>query len=165
MVSLGAVAYYKGKEAGNFTANLHPVTGTHPDTDTEKFWKANPEAWQQTLVNRRYAGDVIDDFVQWVEKLPGTPVAVCWPSGFDFTFVYWYCHRFTGDCPFVRNSIDIRSYAAGKLGKSYSKISKRDLFKLSQVPRRPHTHVAVEDAREQGELFQALLSYESSTGK
>ncbi len=30
----------------------------------------------------------------WVKSLPGTPVFVAYPAGFDFLFVYWYLIRF-----------------------------------------------------------------------
>ena len=36
-------------------------------------------------------------FSSWIKALPGRPVFVAWPAAFDFTWVYWYLWRFTGD--------------------------------------------------------------------
>jgi hypothetical protein len=44
-------------------------------------------------------------YVLWLKALPGKPVFVGYPSGFDFLFVYWYLIRFAGESPFSPPSI------------------------------------------------------------
>ena len=79
------------------------------------------------------------------------------PAGFDFTFVYWYLVRFTGDSPFSHSALDIKTYAMAMLKTGYRDTTKR------AMPRRwfdngPHTHVALDDAIGQGALFCNMLA-------
>lgn len=98
----------------------------------------------------------IVEYVSWLKSLPGRPVFVAYPVGYDFTFIYWYLIRFAGESPFGHNGLDIRSYAMAVLKKGYKGCGK------SNVPKRwfddePHTHTALDDAIEQGALFCNML--------
>ena len=82
---------------------------------------------------------------------------VAYPAGFDFTFVYWYCHRFAGRSPFSHSALDVKTLAMAVLGTRFHETAKR------AMPRRwfdplPHTHVALDDAIEQGALFCNILA-------
>jgi len=95
-------------------------------------------------------------YVEWLEGLPGKPVFVAYPAGFDFLFVYWYLVKFTGGSPFSFSALDMRTFAMALLGCDYREASKRNM------PRRwfdalPHTHKALDDAIEQGALFCNML--------
>jgi DNA polymerase III alpha subunit (gram-positive type) len=84
------------------------------------------------------------------------PVFVAYPAGFDFTFVYWYLHRFAGESPFSHSALDMKTLAMALLRLPYREATKRNM------PRRwfealPHTHVALDDAVEQGALFCNML--------
>ena len=90
-------------------------------------------------------------------SLPGTPVFVAYPAGFDFLFVYWYLIRFAGESPFSFSALDIKTYAMAMLKIGYRESVKRNM------PRRwfdpfQHTHVALDDAIEQGALFCNMLA-------
>jgi hypothetical protein len=61
----------------------------------------------------------------WLKILPGVPVFVAYPVGFDFTFVYWYLHRFAGESPFSHSALDIKTLAMALLGKGYRESGKR----------------------------------------
>jgi hypothetical protein len=102
----------------------------------------------------------IHGFVRWVEAIPGKPVFIAYPAGFDFTFVYWYMMSFVGRSPFSFSALDIKSYAMAKLGKRYCEIHKGNLPQ-GWLPEDKHTHVAVDDAVEQGKLFMAMRGWES----
>ncbi len=96
-------------------------------------------------------------YLRWVRGLPGKPVFVAYPAGFDFTFVYWYLMRYAGESPFSHSALDVKTYAMALLGKPYRQATKRNM------PRRwfdklPHTHVALDDAIEQGALFCNMLA-------
>ncbi|HMN83852.1 MAG TPA: hypothetical protein PKA20_28525 [Burkholderiaceae bacterium] len=79
-------------------------------------------------------------------------------AGFDFLFVYWYLIRFVGESPFSHSALDMKSYAMAVLKTEYRKSTKRNM------PRQwfdefPHTHVALDDAIEQGALFCNMLKF------
>jgi hypothetical protein len=62
--------------------------------------------------------------VLWLKALPGKPVFVGYPAGFDFLFVYWYLIRFAGESPFSFSALDIKTYAMALLKKDYRKSTK-----------------------------------------
>jgi len=64
------------------------------------------------------------NYLDWVKALPGTPVFVAYPAGFDFMFVYWYLVRFTGESPFSHSAVDVKTYAMALLNKPYRRSGK-----------------------------------------
>jgi len=92
------------------------------------WWEQNPEAWQACRADPRDPGTAMNEYRTWLEALPGKPTFVGYPAAYDFMFVYWYLIRFTGGSPFSHSALG---------------------------PAR-HTHVALDDAIEQGELWLAM---------
>ena len=84
------------------------------------------------------------------------PVMVAFPASYDAMWVQWYLHRFVGDDPFRRRAIDIKTMAMVAMGAGYRATTKSSLPKRWRPPAK-HTHVAVEDAIEQGELFMNIV--------
>lgn len=157
MLSLGAVAYRADGEAlGEFSANLEtlPGAGVHPAT--AKWWEGFPEAWQACREDTRPPAAVMEEFAGWLEALPGMPIFVAWPATWDFMWVYWYLIQFTGRRPFSEHGIDMRSYAMGMRRKDFRHAGKNYLPRR-WFTERAHTHVALDDAHEQGELFMNML--------
>ena len=95
-------------------------------------------------------------YVFWLKALPGSPVSVGYPAAYDFLFVYWYLMRFVGESPFSHSALDIKTFAMALTGKTYRGSTKRDMPKR-WIPKSPHTHVALDDAIEQGQLFINML--------
>ena len=153
MLSLGSVAYRADKtEVDTFSVNLETLEGAEPDPVTMEWWQQFPEAWKACREDTREPAAAMEDYVRWLESLPGKPIFVGWPATWDFMWVYWYLMRFTGERPFSESALDIRSYAMGMRRKPFMKTGKHFL------PKRwfddlPHTHVALDDAREQGAMF------------
>ncbi|MEM1417306.1 MAG: 3'-5' exoribonuclease [Myxococcota bacterium] len=157
MLSLGAAAFTAdGTRHGTFSANLDTLEGATGHPETMAWWAGQPEAWEACRASPEAPAEVMARFRAWVEALPGRPVFVAYPAGFDFTFVYWYLHRFTGGSPFGFGAIDVKTYAMAALGRPYRDCVKGALPR-AWIPERPHTHVALDDALEQGELFLAML--------
>ncbi|MGL6094422.1 MAG: exonuclease [Fimbriiglobus sp.] len=153
MLSFGSVAFTAGKElVGTFEANLLtlPEAAGHPDTMA--WWATQPAAWAAHRQNPRDPAEAMPTYVAWLKSLPGKPVFVGYPAGFDFLFVYWYLIRFAGESPFSFSALDIKSYAMAKLGTGYRATVKRTMPAAWFSPR-PHTHKALDDARGQGALF------------
>jgi hypothetical protein len=88
--------------------------------------------------------------------LPGKPVFVGYPAAYDFLFVYWYLMRFAGESPFSHSALDIKTFAMALLKTDYRDATKRKMPK-AWFDKLPHTHVALDDAIEQGALFCNML--------
>ena len=86
----------------------------------------------------------------------GLPVMVAFPVAYDAMWGQWYMHRFVGDDPFRRRAINIKTLAMVAMGAGYRATANSSLPKHWRPPAR-HTHVAVEDAIEQGELFMNIV--------
>lgn len=158
MLSFASAAYLADKTlVETFTANLQTLPDASGDLKTMKWWQSQPEAWQATRTDLQEPADAMQSYVSWLKSLPGKPVFVAYPAGFDFLFVYWYLIRFTGESPFSFSALDIKSYAMAMLKTEYRKSSKRNMPK-HWFDSLPHTHVALDDAIEQGALFCNMLA-------
>ena len=157
MLSFGSAAYLADKTlVGTFTANLEtlPGAGTHPET--MKWWETQGEAWAACRREPRPPEEAMREYTAWLKGLPGKPVFVGYPVVFDYMFVQWYLHKFTGESPFSFHALDIKTYAMILLKRDYRDVTK------AIMPKRwfdglPHTHHALDDAIEQGALFCNML--------
>ncbi len=157
MLSLAAVAFTAdGDQLDEFSVNLEtlPEASAHPAM--AEWWLQFPEAWSACREDPKPPRQAMTEFADWVEKLPGLPIFVAWPATWDFMWVYWYLIRFTGRRPFSEHGIDIRSYAMGMRRKPFGKSGKSYLPKR-WLSEQPHSHIALDDAREQGEIFINML--------
>ena len=157
LLSLGAVAFDETQTYGEFSANLEMLPGAVPDPATLKWWKSKPEAWAAAREDPQDPKAALTRFVKWVEALPGRPVFVGFPAAYDFMFTYWYMIRFVGRSPFAHSALDMKTMGMTLLDLPYRRVTKGAL-KRAWPLKRKHSHVALEDAREQGELFLAMLA-------
>jgi hypothetical protein len=157
MLSFASAAYRADKTMlGTFTRNLVTLKGAAPHPKTEAWWKTQPQAWAACRVDVRPPEEAMPEYVAWLRGLPGKPVFVGYPAAYDFMFVYWYIMRFVDDSPFSHSALDIKTFAMCLLGSEYRETTKKTM------PRQwfdavPHTHVALDDALEQGALFCNML--------
>jgi len=80
-------------------------------------------------------------------------IFVAYPVAFDFMFVDWYLHKFAGSSPFGYSALDIKTYGMAMLNiRTYSGSTKRR-YPEHWFDDLPHTHIAVDDAIEQGAMF------------
>ena len=157
MLSIGSAAYIRDKQLiATFSANLETLDGASPHPRTAAWWATQPEAWAACRVNPEPPAVVMTRYVEWLKALPGKPVFVAYPAGFDFLFVYWYLMRFVGESPFGHSALDIKTYAMALLGTEFRQSTKRNMPK-QWFDTHPHTHVALDDAIEQGALFCNML--------
>lgn len=165
MLSLGAAAFARAGEDlplrlnAVFNVNLLPVDGTEPDRSTAEWWATQPEAYAEATRDPHEPRAAMHSFVRWVDSLPGRPVFVAYPAGFDFTFVYWYMMRFVGRSPFSFSAIDVKTLAMAALGGEYRHSNKRNWPAQWKRNAGAHAHVAVEDAVEQGWEFVEILNH------
>jgi ribonuclease T len=110
------------------------------------------------------AATAMRQFEEWVAQnvSPGArPVFAAFNAPFDWMFVDTYFQRYLGRNPFGHSALDIKAYAMGMLGTSWAAVSMRELSPR-YLDGRPLSHHAPGDARDQAELFRALLAEQSS---
>ena len=163
MLSLGSAAYRADKSLiATFEANLETLEGASGAPQTMAWWATQSEAWTACRADLQPPQTAMTQYLAWLKSLPGKPVFVAYPAGFDFTFVYWYLIKFTGESPFSHSALDMKTLALALLRFKDSKIGYRDATKRN-MPRHwfdklPHTHKALDDAIEQGALFCNMLA-------
>jgi hypothetical protein len=162
MLSLAVAAFDNEKVLqGQFTVNIKALPEATQDKDTmEEFWSKFPEQWKETQYNAVEPGEAMTLLHNWLvglKKQGYKLVFVGFPASFDFTFVHYYLCRFVGQNIFGYKALDIKSYAMGVLGSTFGKAGKSD-FPDEWIPSAPHTHVALDDAIEQGLLFCNILA-------
>jgi hypothetical protein len=158
MLSFASAAYLRDKTlVGTFTANLETLPGAQADPGTLNWWQQHPDAWVATRTGTEDPAVAMRRYRDWLRGLPGKPVFVAYPAGFDFLWMHWYLIRFVGDSPFSFSALDIKTYAMALLKTEYRQAVKRNMPKRWFDPV-PHTHVALDDAIEQGALFCNMLA-------
>jgi len=159
MLSFGAAAFLLGEDEpiGTFQANLEELPGASMDPVTKtEFWDKNPEAWVVCRKDPRPIEPTLRDFQGWCLDLPGKAVFIGYPATFDFMFLYWYLVKYGIRSPFGFSGRDLTSYVAGYLGCEFREATKGKMPK-EWFPENKHTHVALDDAIEQGKLFMNAM--------
>lgn len=157
MLSFGSAAYRVDKTlVSTFSANLELLPGAVQDPRTMEWWKTQPEAWNACREDLQHPENAMKQYVIWLKELKARPIFVGYPAGFDFTFVYWYLMRFAGESPFSFSALDIKTYAMALLKKEYRQSTKGNMPQ-HWFDNFPHTHIALDDAIEQGALFCNML--------
>jgi len=164
MLSFASAAYRSDKTlVATFTRNLQTLPGAKPHPKTEAWWQTQPEAFAHCRTEQRAPAEAMQEYVKWLHGLGPKLVFVGYPASYDFMFVYWYLMHFVGESPFSHSALDIKTFAMVLLGTEYRDSTKK------RMPRHwfgnmPHTHVALDDAVGQGELFCNML-HESTKGQ
>lgn len=158
MLSLGSAAFTDGKMIGSFSVNLETMEGATADPKTAEWWKSQPEAWAACRENMIAPKEAMERYHGWLKSIGKKLVFVSYPATYDFLFTYWYLIKFVGDSPFGFSGLDIKTYAMCLLDKNFKDSTKRNM-PSSWFGTSPHTHKAVDDAIEQGELFNNMLDY------
>ena len=156
MMSFGCAAFTIDKElVGTFSRNLFPLKDAIRDPEVTKFWDRNPVAWQAATTDQIDPEQAMIDLDNWVNKIrieTGLkPIYVGFPAGWDFMWMNWYLNYFVETEPFGFAAFDMKSYAAAFLKKDFSRSTKRN-FPKRWFDNLPHTHIAIDDAIEQGAM-------------
>lgn len=157
MLSFASAAYLADKTLlSTFSANLDTLPGASGHPDTMRWWADNASAWDTCRRDCQPPEAAMKRYAAWLHALPGKPVFVGYPAAYDFLFVYWYLMRFAGESPFSHSALDIKTFAMALLKRDYRDSTKRNMPRAWFDPH-PHTHVALDDAIEQGALFCNML--------
>lgn len=151
-VAIGGV----GDRRGEFEAQLLPLEGHVPSERTMQWWQTEPEAWKAATTDPRPAHEVMSEYADWVESLPGDKVFCAAPIMFDGPYMDYYLHRFAGTRAlggphsgrqiFRGGGVCIYTMAGTLRGQTY------DNWGMQRAPVEwyghiPHTHKAIDDAR------------------
>lgn len=159
MLSIGSAAFQpEGTLVGTFSANLHLLGGAQSNSKTMEWWERRPQAWNACREDLEPPERAMWNFHNWVMGLPGKPVFVGCPAGYDFMFVYWYLIKFVGHSPFSHSALDMKTYAMALLNTPYRESVKGKWPKNWFDESTKHTHVALDDAIEQGRTFCRMLA-------
>lgn len=164
MPNIGLVAATPdGTILSELSVNMTRPPGTESDPETLAWFHGldNGYTWRAITHNAFSPLDGMTCIRAWVNELTmhGKIIFVAYPTIFDGSWLYHYWftylgHPTNGVGPGF-NMIDIRSYAAGKLGISYAEANKKTKLARFCPPadQFPHTHTGLDDAREQLQLF------------
>jgi len=97
-------------------------------------------------------------FRHWIEKVSADtkPVFVGFNATFDWSFTHWYFVKFLGAGPFGISGLDIKAYFMGRRRVLWKETNKKKVRALYPSQTR-HTHNALDDAKEQAEIFAGML--------
>jgi hypothetical protein len=97
---------------------------------------------------------VMNNFASWLaENSEGKPMFISDNNGFDWMFICWYFHHFTGKNPF--------GFSSQNLGSLYKGLIKDTFKNFKHLRKTKHTHHPVDDAKGNAE---ALLIMKNEYG-
>lgn len=147
-----------GASQTTFYRELRPIA----DTFQPEALEVNGLDRERLLTEGEEPEQAMTAAAAWVQEkaLDHRPVLVAYPVAFDWSFLYWYFNRFsTIGSPFGHSScLDIRTLYQAMAGTVFDRSAKR-YMPPSFIPRAPHTHNALDDAVEQGELFANVMEW------
>jgi DNA polymerase III epsilon subunit-like protein len=143
MVCLGAVVV-EPSLAKTFYGQLRPIS----EVWVPAALAVSGFSREQTLAFRDPT-EVMTEFGEWVKaNTKGNPVFVSDNNGFDWQFVNWYFHHFTGKNPFGFSSMN--------LGSLYKGMVKDAWQSFKHLRKTAHTHHPVDDAKGNAEALLAM---------
>ena len=160
-------------EAGTFDGKKYdrsPEIGDHFYAELKPISDAfQPEALVVNKLDRerlfregREPVEVMTAAAEWIQQRSrgGSPVLVAYPLVFDWTWLYWYFIRFCrSGSPFNHSRCyDIKTALSVK-GQRQVVTSGRDYLPTALIPNISHTHNALDDAREQADIFANLFEW------
>ena len=148
MISFGAVVVDHTLEK-NFYGKLKPISDNWVPAALEVSGFSRDET-----LGFSDPKEVMIEFAHWIAEQSKTkPLFFSDNNGFDWQFVNWYFHHFTGNNPF--------GYSSTNLGSLYKGL-KGDMFtNFKHLRKTKHTHHPVDDAKGNAE---ALLYMKNEIG-
>lgn len=176
ILSIGAVAHASDEDwacLGEFSRNLDMAPLRQWDPETREWWSGFPDAMDKAMQNSEPCHLALGAFADWIRSQSDTQkskgkrhevVLVAYPAVFDVGFIENYARELIPAqwkrlCSEILSigAVDIQSLIMGLTGDDFS-VSKKSFWPSHWThPDLPHTHVAVEDAREQAYAFIAIM--------
>lgn len=170
MLSIGVVAMHPvtHENIGEFYRTLKRLPDRQPNNRTMEWWDQFPEQWAETRKGASDPKEVMATLHGWIMGVytrvrlemdwQHEPVAifVADPAVFDFGFVYNYLHMFLGESVFGFSALDLQSYVMALLDSDFRFAGSSKNHLAEWKTQLPHTHHALEDARQQAELYRRI---------
>lgn len=159
MLSIGACVV--ANPSATFTCELKPINDRFVPEALEvcglSLDRLNQDGTEPEAAMRHFRA--------WIYEVAGdgTPVFVGFNAPFDWSFVNYYFHRFTGENPFGFTALDIKAFWMGVSGCTWADT------RSSRIAQHIHPelhgdHDALHDALYQAELFRLILGRVSCSG-
>lgn len=153
MLSIGACIV--GNTKKKFYVELKPLNDNYVD-QALKVCGLSMKKLKLEGVEPRIA---IEKFTQWVGVVSkgSTPVFCSWCT-FDWMFMKWYLTKFGFKKLFGPCGCDMKSYYAGMMNVEFGNARKKCIPEYL-MPKKKHTHNALDDALEQAELYENMFGF------
>lgn len=153
LLALGACVV--GHTEKSFYAELKPLN----DNFVQAALDVNRFSFERLRMNGELPAQAMARFEQWVLSVSGEnrPVFVAFNATFDWMFTHWYFIKFLGRDPFGISGLDIKAYYMGLKKTHWGQTTKRQI-RAALRPGSHHTHNALEDAIEQADVFEHMLT-------
>jgi hypothetical protein len=144
MISLGAIVVERPLDRV-FSARMKPIS----DRFVPEALAVSGHSREATLAFPDPKAEM-ERFAAWLRTLGGgQPTFVSDNNGFDWQFVCWYFHHFTGKNPF--------GFSSQNLGSLYKGLVKDMRASFKHLRKTKHTHDPVDDARGNAEAMLHLF--------
>lgn len=162
MLSFGIAAFSIEKVLlGTFSRNLEPLPGATQHPRVMAWWRSTPALWAAYERTREDVRPIRESMLaceDWCKSMRtfGKPCAVGAPAAYDFgAWLYWYLVYAVGDIPELGfAALDLKSFAFGRIpGSRYRSLGKGTYDPAWFDADTAHTHVALDDAIEQGVIL------------
>jgi hypothetical protein len=162
MLSFGIAAFSIDKVLlGTFSRNLELLPGATQHPRVMQWWRSTPAhqaAYERTRENVQPVRESMLACDAWCKELKahGKPCAVGAPAAYDYgAWLYWYLAYAVGDVPELGfSALDLKSFAMGRLPATRYRMLGKSTYPPDWFDENtPHTHVALDDAIEQGTIM------------
>ena len=143
MISFAAIVVEPALDR-TFAARLRPIS----DKWVPEALAVSGHSREQTLAFADPKTEM-ERFAAWLGGLGKRPIFVADNNGFDWMFVCWYFHHFTGGNPF--------GHSSQNLGSLYKGLVRDMRASFKHLKRTPHTHDPLDDARGNAEAMLELV--------
>jgi DNA polymerase III epsilon subunit-like protein len=152
LLSIGACLVAQPDQT--FYVELKPLN----DNFVEKALKVTGLSLEKLKLDGQEPDLAMAGFAQWIESAADNnrPVYVAFNATFDWSFTHWYFIKFLGRDPFGISGLDIKAYYMGRHHTSWGETIKKSV-RAKYPSTIAHTHQALDDAREQAEIFAQML--------
>ena len=161
MLSLGAAAFTIERELlGTFSRNFELIPEGKPDPATmQQFWDRFPAAYEATRVDAMDPKVAMQDLDNWIQPFQkqGRPIFMGYPARFDLRWVDYYSWRYINKKLLGLGAFDLKTAGAIAMRTEYHVSRKANFPKSWFTSKKKHTHIASDDAVEQGEMGINLI--------
>ena len=160
LLSIGAAAFsIDRKLLDTFSRNLDTIPDGKQNPGTMKFWDRFPEAYAATRIDTVHPETAFKEFDAWLKPLwdRGKPVLMGYPARFDIRWIDYYSWRYLDKNLVGLGAFDVKTAGACVLKRGYHNSKKRNYPRSWFTSDIKHTHIAIEDAIEQGEMAINLI--------